>query len=163
MRFWEYTFRRVLYLIPVLFGVSLIVFILSHIVPGDPAEVIAGYNATQEQVEKLRQDFGLDKPIYEQYFIYMKKLLLKGDLGTSLYSLRPVSFDLKTYFPATFELTTFAILLSVLLGIPFGVLSAVRNNSIEDHITRLGSLTGLAIPNFWLGLILQIFIWAKPI
>ena len=158
MRFWGYLLRRLGFVIPILFGVTVIVFVVSHVVPGDPARVIAGMYADEQQVARLRQEFGLDRPLWEQYVISIKRMVLEGDLGTSLYTKRPVLADLLTYFPATFELTTAAMLLAIALGIPLGVVSAWRTNQAADHVTRFGSLAGLSMPAFWLGLLLQIIL-----
>ncbi len=156
MRFWGYLLQRLGFVAPILLLVTLIVFAISHVIPGDPAHVIAGMYASEEQVQRLRQEFGLDRPLWEQYWLSLRRMVLQGDLGTSLYTNRPVLTDLITYFPATFELTTFAMLLAIALGIPLGVLSARRTNQAADHATRFGSVAGLSMPAFWLGLLLQI-------
>ncbi len=156
MRFWGYLLQRLGFVVPILLLVTLIVFAISHVIPGDPAHVIAGMYASEAQVQKLRQEFGLDRPLWEQYWLSLRRMILQGDLGTSLYTKRPVLADLLTYFPATFELTTFAMLLAIALGIPLGVLSARRTNQAADHVTRFGSMAGLSMPAFWLGLLLQI-------
>ena len=155
MRFWSYLLQRFGFLVPILFLVTVIVFVVSHVIPGDPAHIIAGMYATEAQVQKLRQEFGLDRPLWEQYWISLRHLV-QGDLGTSLYTKRPVLSDLITYFPATLELTTFAMLLAVVLGIPLGVISARRTNQAADQVTRFWSLAGLSMPSFWIGLLLQI-------
>jgi len=156
MRFWSYVLQRLGFVVPILLLVTVIVFVISHIIPGDPAQVIAGMYASEEQVQRLRQEFGLDRPLWEQYLVSLRRMVLEGDLGTSLYTSRPVLSDLLTYFPATLELTTFAMLLAVAAGIPLGVISAWRTNQAADHVTRFGSLAGLSMPAFWLGLLLQI-------
>jgi peptide/nickel transport system permease protein len=139
-------------------GVTLIVFFLSHIVPGDPARLAAGPQARQEQVESVRREYGLDKPVVEQYLIYMKNLF-RGDLGKSLQSRRPVMEDLVDYFPATLELTLVAILIAFLGGIGLGIISAVRKNSFGDHIARILSLIGVSMPVFWLGIVLVLIFY----
>jgi hypothetical protein len=111
MRFWSYLLQRLGFVVPILLGVTVIVFVISHVIPGDPASVIAGMYASEEQVQRLRQEFGLDRPLWEQYWISIRKMVLEGDLGTSLYTKRPVLQDLITYLPATLELTTFAMVL----------------------------------------------------
>ncbi len=156
MRFWSYLLQRLGFVIPTLLGVTVIVFVISHVIPGDPAQVIAGMYADAAQVQRLRQEFGLDRSLWAQYWISLRKLVLQGDLGTSLYTKRPVLSDLITYFPATVELTTFAMLLAVAVGVPLGVVSAWRTNQAADHATRFGALAGLSMPAFWLGLLLQI-------
>jgi peptide/nickel transport system permease protein len=156
MRFWSYLLQRLGFVVPILLLVTVIVFVISHLIPGDPARVIAGMYASEGQVERLRQEFGLDRPLWEQYLLSLQRMVLHGDFGTSLYTNRPVLSDLLTYFPATVELTSFAMLLAIVLGIPLGVISARRTNQAADHVTRFGSLAGLSMPAFWLGLLLQI-------
>lgn len=157
MRFWSYLLQRLGFVVPILFLVTVIVFVISHVIPGDPAHVIAGMYASEAQVQKLRQEFGLDRPLWEQYWISFRRMVA-GDLGTSLYTKRPVLSDLITYFPATLELTTFAMLLAIVFGIPLGVISARRTNQAADQATRFSSLAGLSMPAFWVGLLLQILL-----
>jgi len=153
-------------LIPVVLGISLIVFVLARVIPGDPARLALGESATPQSIEALRHEMGLDKPIYEQYWIYLKGLL-QGDLGRSIRTNRPVLQDLLAYFPATLELTLVAMVMTILIAIPLGILSALRRNSLIDHLTRLGALAGVSMPIFWLGLILiyiffYVLQWAPP-
>jgi len=150
--------RRIVLSLIALVGITLLVFILSHVVPGDPARLAAGPQARQEQVESVRKEYGLDKPIPQQYLIYMVNLF-KGDLGKSLQSRRPVSEDLVDYFPATLELTLVATLIAVIGGIASGLLSAVHKNKLIDHVTRVISLGGVSIPVFWLGLMLVLIFY----
>ncbi|MEN6410752.1 MAG: ABC transporter permease [Anaerolineaceae bacterium] len=152
--------RRLLLSILVLVGVSLLVFFLSHIVPGDPARLAAGPQARMEQVENLRREYGLDKPLPEQYVIYMRNLL-QGDLGKSLQSRRPVLDDLKDYFPATFELTFLATILAVVGGVVFGIISAIYKNKWIDNLLRVFSLTGVSMPVFWLGIVLVLIFYRQ--
>lgn len=152
--------RRLFFLVFVLLGLSLITFVLSHIVPADPARVIAGPRASPEAVEKIRKEYGLDQPLWRQYVRYLNGLV-HLDFGKSLTSRRPVSEDLARYLPATIELALYAMLFAVVLGIPLGVLSAVRRNSFLDLIGRTISILGLSIPSFWLALILQFFLFAQ--
>jgi peptide/nickel transport system permease protein len=144
----------------VLIGVSIITFSLSHIVPGDPAVVALGDHATNEQIDAFREKHGLNKPVPEQYWIYITNLL-QGDLGISLRTRRPVAADLREFFPATFELSLTALLLSILIGIPAGVVSATARNRLPDHVVRLLSLIGGSVPIFWLGLILIGFFYGR--
>ncbi len=150
--------RRLLLLVFVLLGVSLLTFSISHVVPADPARQAAGPHATTEQVEVLRKKFGYDRPLPEQYWIYMTGLL-RGDLGFSLYSRRPVVEDIKAYFPATIELTIAAMLICLLLGIPLGVLSAVYKDRLLDHISRVVCIGGVGLPIFWLALLFQLTLY----
>ncbi len=134
-------------------GVSIITFSLSHLVPADPAQVALGDHATDAQINAFREKYGLNKPVTEQYWIYVTNLI-KGDLGISLRTRRPVAADLRDFFPATFELSLTALVFSILIGVPAGVISATARNRLPDHVVRIGSLIGGSIPIFWLGLIL---------
>ena len=149
-----YVVRRIFLLIPVLLGITVITFAISHLIPGNPAALALGPHAHKEQIIAYRHELGLDKPVYVQYWIYLKGLL-HGDFGQSLTTHRPVGEDLKEYFPATFELTLVAMIITVILGIPLGITSAARRNRWQDHVSRIFSLTGVSIPIFWLGLLLQ--------
>lgn len=152
--------RRLIFLIFVLFGLSLITFSLSRVIPGDPARLVAGPRASNESVELIRERYNLNDPLVSQYINYIKGVATL-DFGDSTSSRRPVSSDLKQYLPATIELTFFAFILSVIVGLPLGVLSAVRPNSVFDVIGRVVSITGLAMPSFWLALMLQFAFFAK--
>jgi peptide/nickel transport system permease protein len=147
--------RRLGLLVFVLLGVSILTFTISHVIPADPARQAAGPHATTEQVELLKKKFGFDKPLPEQYLIYMKGLM-RGDFGFSLYSRRPVSEDIKTYFPATIELTIVAMLICLIFGIPLGVLSAVKKDQFFDHVSRVICIGGVGLPLFWLALLFQL-------
>lgn len=139
---------------PTVAGLIALVFVISHLIPADPVGLIAGDTATEAQKAAIRALHGFDKPIHVQLGNYYLQLL-RGDLGKSLFTSRPVADDLFARLPATIELTLAAMLLAVLLGIPFGVLSALRRNSGFDHAVRVISVSGLAIASFWLGLMLQ--------
>jgi peptide/nickel transport system permease protein len=156
----SYLLRRFVGFVAVMIGVSIITFSLSHIVPGDPAAVALGDHATEEQIQAFRERYGLDKPVPEQYRIYVTNLL-QGDLGISLRTRRPVASDLRAFFPATFELSLTALVLSILIGIPAGVVSATAHNRLPDHVVRLVSLIGGSVPIFWLGLILIGFFYGR--
>jgi peptide/nickel transport system permease protein len=155
-----YLLRRLVGFAAVMIGISIITFGLSHLVPADPAVVALGDHATDAQIETFRERYGLNKPIPEQYWIYVTGLL-HGDLGISLRTRRPVVEDLRAFFPATFELSLAALLLSVLIGIPSGVLSATARNRLPDHFVRIMSLIGGSVPIFWLGLILIGFFYGR--
>ena len=152
--------RRLLFLVVVLFGLSIITFGLSHIIPSDPARLVAGPRASQASVEKIRERYGLNDPLVTQYVRYLKGIV-RLDFGDSTSSRRPVSDDVRQYLPATIELSLVAFMLSVCIGLPLGVLSAVRPNSIFDLIGRVVSITGLAMPSFWLALMLQFVFFAR--
>lgn len=142
-----------MYMLPVLFGVTVMVFVISHAIPGDPAKMIAGPRASRQAVENIRKQHGLDKPLPVQYFRFVSGLL-RGDLGISIRNHRPVTHDLRDYFPATLELTLASVLICLGVGIPLGILSAVRRNYLTDHLTRIFSVFGVSMPVFWLGLML---------
>jgi peptide/nickel transport system permease protein len=141
-----------------LFGVLVVTFTISHVVPGDPAVIAAGRIVNPKVVDRIRKEMGLDKPLYQQFVIYLERLLVKRDLGRSLISRRPVIEDLKTYFPATFELVTISLILITIIGIFTGVTSANRKNSVLDHIIRALTLSGISMPEFWLAIISQLFL-----
>ena len=142
-------------IIPVLLGVSIVVFFMVRAIPGDPAQIMLGQQATQEQVQQIRENMGLDKPIFVQYGLFLKDAL-RGDLGDSIVTGRPVTTELLTRLPATLELTAFAMLIAILVGIPVGVISAVRQYSLLDKSTSVLALTGISMPIFWLAMILVV-------
>jgi peptide/nickel transport system permease protein len=160
MNLLSYLLRRLVGFAAVLVGVSVITFGLSHVVPADPAIVALGDHATEAQIEAFREKYGLNKPVPEQYWIYVTNLI-QGDLGISLRTRRPVAADLHDFFPATFELSLTALVLSILIGIPAGVISATARNRLPDHIVRIISLIGGSVPIFWLGLILIGFFYGR--
>lgn len=153
MQMKDYIIRRLILLIPVLIGVSIISFALMEALPGDPADAWVGERAREEQIEQARKTYHLDDPVHERYIIYMKSLT-KGDLGYSHSQRRPVADAIKDFFPATFELTVLSIILCALMGIPLGVISATKKDKPIDHTTRIVALTGVSMPIFWLGLLL---------
>ncbi len=152
--------RRLVALIFVLIALSAITFTLSHVVPSDPARMIAGPKASPQTVELVREEYGLDKPLLTQYVHYVTGIV-RLDFGKSLSSRRPVSDDLREYLPATIELTLYAVIFAVAVGIPLGVISAVRRSSAVDAFGRVVSVLGLSIPSFWLALMLQFFLFAR--
>jgi len=155
-----YIWKRLLLLGPVLFGLTLLTFGISHVVPGDPALLAAGPQATPEMVAQIREEFGLDRPWPVQYVRYVGGLLT-GEWGRSILSRRPVAEDLQVYWPATLELVIVAMLIAVVLGIPLGVVAAVRYASWPDQLARVISVLGVSIPGFCLALLLQWFISYK--
>jgi peptide/nickel transport system permease protein len=138
-----------------LFGVSIVVFFMVRAIPGDPAQIMLGQQATQEQVQQIRENMGLDKPIFVQYGLFLKDAL-RGDLGDSIVTGRPVTTELLTRLPATFELVAFAMLIAILVGVPVGVISAVRQYSLLDKTTSVLALTGISMPIFWLAMVLVV-------
>jgi len=147
--------RRLGFLVLVLLGISFITFFLSHVVPADPVRLYAGPRASAATIKLLRHQLGLDQPLWKQFLDYMGGLL-HGNFGYSLLSHRPVADDLKDYLPATIELTLAAVFLILVIGIPLGVMSAVWRGSVIDQITRVMTTTGVALPAFWLGLMVQL-------
>ncbi|HUV72751.1 MAG TPA: ABC transporter permease [Anaerolineae bacterium] len=152
----SYIIRRLLSLIPTLFGVSIIVFLFLRMIPGDPALALAGEHATDANVERIREEFGLNKPLPEQYITYMGKVL-RGDLGRSILSRRPITDEIRVRFPATLELSICALIVALVVGLPAGIISATKRNSRIDNIAMVGSLLGISMPIFWLGLMLNWF------
>lgn len=152
----RYAVRRALTVIPVLIGVSILVFSFVHLIPGDPALTMLGERATPEKVAEVRQRLGLDEPIWRQYLRYMGKVV-RGDLGVSIVRGDPVAGDILRRFPATVELATSAIGLAILFGVPIGIVSAVWRNSVVDTLSRVWALTGVSMPIFWLGVMLAWF------
>lgn len=152
--------RRLIFLVFVLFGLSVITFGLSHIIPGDPARLMAGPRASKSAVAKIREQYGLDDPLPQQYIMYVQGLV-RGDLGTSFTTRRPVVEDLKRYLPATIELGAAAFILSTLVGIPLGVISSVRRDKLPDHLARFISISGLALPVFWLAIMAQFIFFGQ--
>jgi peptide/nickel transport system permease protein len=155
MRLLAMTVRRCLWMPPTLLGLVLIVFAVSHVIPSDPARVMAGENATPDQVAALRHQFGLDQPLPVQFAHYVADVVT-GHMGISLFTQRPVAEDLWARLPATFELALYAIVLAVLAGVPLGVVAALRRNSPLDHLVRVVTVAGLAMAAFWLAILLQL-------
>ena len=151
----KYILRRLLLMIPVLIGVTFLVFFIISLTPGDPAVMILGNGATEEAIGELREEMGFNEPVIIQYGIYMKDLLT-GDMGTSYSTGKAVSSEIGQRFPNTFKLTLTAIILSVMISIPIGVVSATRQYSLFDNLGMIIALIGISMPSFWVGLILII-------
>src|SRR5262249_11375949 len=151
----SYLFRRLLLIIIVLFGLSVLTFTIARIIPADPVMLAAGPRASKEQIEALRVQYGYDKPLVEQYFNYIRDLS-QGNLGRSVVLKREVGPDLATYFPATLELVLASMLIAFVLGLPLGIAAAVYQDRWPDQISRFLSLGGVSVPNFWLAIILQL-------
>jgi len=156
----RYLQRRLVTLIVTLLGIMAVTFFISLVVPVDPLASIAGPQASQETVNQLRKLYGFDQPIYIQFGRYVKRLL-HGDLGASFQTARPVLDDILQYFPATIELATLALIISIIIGIPLGVVSSVYRNSPIDHFSRVLSLIGVSVPVFWSGLVLLLLFYFK--
>jgi ABC-type dipeptide/oligopeptide/nickel transport system permease component len=154
-----YLIRRLLALGFVIIGITLLTFVISHLVPADPAVAAAGPNATVEQVAAIRAELRLDRPLYVQYIDYLTGLA-RGDLGRSTQTRRPVLDDLKLFFPATAELALVTMALYTVIGIPLGAVAALRGGAV-DRLTNATVTAGVAIPAFWLALVLQLIFFAR--
>jgi peptide/nickel transport system permease protein/oligopeptide transport system permease protein len=152
----EYTLRRILVALPAILGVIVIVFAMVRLAPGDPALLLAGEFADQATVERVRERFGLDRPMHVQFVAFVGNLA-QGDLGRSTRTNRPVVEDLATFFPNTLELALGGILVAILIGIPAGVISAVRRNTWVDAVVTFLALLGVSMPVFWFGLLAILF------
>jgi len=149
----SYIIKRLLALIPVIIGVALVVFLIIHLIPGDPAQTMLGERATVESIERLRESMGLNQPLYIQFINFFRDLL-RGDLGRSVMSNNPVIAEISVRFPATLELSFFAMIFAVVVGIPAGIFAATHQNSLFDNFSMLVALIGVSMPIFWLGLML---------
>ena len=160
MRRLEIILSRLVWFIPTLLGLLVVVFLIANVIPTDPARIIAGENATEAQLASLREQLGLNEPIYMQFFIYVRDLA-QLDMGRSLYTQREISDDLLRRLPATMELTLVSITLAILIGVPLGVISAIRANTWIDQGLRFLSVSGLAVASFWFAMELQMFFSTK--
>jgi peptide/nickel transport system permease protein len=151
----RYLLRRLALSLPALLGLVLLTFVLSRVVPGDPAAALAGDAATPAQIAEIRAQYGLDRPLAEQALIHLKQVV-RGDFGRSIFSGRPVAEEILQRLPATLELTFAALLLASLIGIPLGLIAALHHNGLIDHLVRVMSVGGLAIASFWLAIMLQL-------
>ena len=146
---------RLMWLVPTMFGLVVLIFILSRVIPIDPAILIAGENAPADQIAQVRQHFKLDEPLTTQFVTYLARLL-EGDLGTSLYTHRPIAEELWSRLPATIELTVASLLLSAILGIPTGILCGLHSGSRLDHLVLAITVAGIGVTHFWLAMQLQV-------
>ncbi len=151
----RYVVRRLLLLVPVLLGVSVIIFMVLHLAPGDPAEIMLGSQATQADLERLRAELGLTEPLYVQY-VHWLGLVARGDLGRSIWMKRSVLNEVLGRFKATLVLTGAALVLSTAGGVALGIASATRPNSLLDRLSAMASLFGASMPVFWLGIVLMV-------
>jgi len=155
MKLREYIAYRLMLSILVIFGVVTIVFFISRVIPSDPAALWVGAHPTVEAIEKAREELHLNEPLIKQYYYYLVGLL-HGDLGISIRTHNPVAQDLKSAFSATFELILFAEFIAILIGIPLGVYSAVKKDSWLDNLSRVLAISGVSLPTFWFGIVLQL-------
>lgn len=156
----NYLIRRLYLLIPVVLGVSTLVFLIIHLIPGDPVVLMLGDSAMKTDIESLRGKLGLDRPVYIQYLNFLLNLL-RGDLGRSIHTDKPVIQAIGERFPATFELAMGGVIISLLIALPLGIISALKKDTIVDNGARFFALLGISIPNFWLGPLLIILFSIK--
>jgi peptide/nickel transport system permease protein len=159
MNTWQYVARRLVQLVPTLFGLLVLIFVIARIMPGDPVRLALGPEATQEQVDAFRQELGLDQPLWRQFVSYVSGLA-RGDFGTSIRTFRSVGQDMKDTLAATLELVIAALVIAVVLGIPVGILTAIYRDSWVDNLARAAAISGVALPRFWVGIMLQVWVAA---
>jgi peptide/nickel transport system permease protein len=152
----RYILRRMATLILVLVGMSIVTFTISHVIPIDPAAAAAGMEGSPAVIEQIRKEMGLDRPLYVQYFSYMGGIVLRGDFGYSILNRRPVLKDILTFAPASLELALFSLALCVPIGISLGAITATRAGGLTDALVRIFAIAGVAMPVFWLALLLQL-------
>ncbi|CAM3375344.1 ABC transporter permease [Aeromicrobium ponti] len=152
--------RRVFQTIPVIIGVTFVVFFIMQLVPGDPAVLLAGEGASKETIEAIREQLGLNQPLYIQYFEYLTNVF-RGDLGVSLKNSQPVLDEILVRLPITIELAFFSIIITIVLGMAAGIISAVKPYSLTDVSVMLVALLGISLPSFWFGLMLMYFFSVK--
>ncbi len=152
----EYVFRRLVLLVPTVLGVSIIVFLMMHFIPGDPIALLLGDYYTEETAKAIRAQYGLDKPLYVQYFVWLKRLFI-GDWGNSIIANRPIFEDLMRRLPITLELIVLSMCFALLLAIPAGVIAALRPYSWRDYGAMTTALIGVSVPEFFMGILLILF------
>jgi len=152
----KYIIKKIILMIPVIIGMTIVVFLLLHLSPGDPVDLIAGPRATPETIENIKINLGLDKPLIVQYFKFLINLF-KGDLGTSILQQRPVTTIIKEALPVTIELGLASIIVSFFIALPLGIMAAVHRNTWKDYASMSGALVAMSLPTFWLGLMLIYF------
>ena len=151
----EFFLRRLIQVLPTVLGLLVLIFVVSRVIPGDPVRLALGPEATKEQITTYQEKLGLDRPLPAQFGHYVAGLL-RGDLGESIRTYRDVRLDIRDFLPATVELVTTALLVAVCLGVPFGILSAMHPNTWIDNLSRLVAVPGVALPRFWVGILLQV-------
>lgn len=166
MTFWQYLVKRLLYAIPVFLGISIVVFSLIHLIPGDPAIAVLGEVATEEAIQALREQWHLNDPLHVQFLIWLGNVV-QGDLGSSLHTNQPVTEIIAAKLPVTLVLSVIALSVSLIIAVPIGIVSALKRNSLMDHVSRVIALLGVSIPNFWLGIVFIIIFsvylrWLPP-
>jgi peptide/nickel transport system permease protein len=156
----RYVVRRLLLVVPILLGVSILIFIWVRALPGSPADALLGERSTPKLVKQYKERYGLNRPLPVQYWDYLKQTV-KGDLGTSIASRRQITYEIKQRFPATVELALSAMIFAVSVGIPLGFFAAKRHGGVFDNFTLVGSLLGISVPIFFLAIILKYFFSVK--
>ena len=156
MRILRVIISRMALLVPTLFGLVTIMFFLTYYLPADPVGVAAGPLATKEEKDRIRKRYGFDQPVHVQYVYYIKRIVLKGDFGSSLYTQREIKDDLFERLPATLELAFWSLSIGTLLGILFGVYSAIKRNSLIDYLTRATTIAAISLASFWIAIELQL-------
>jgi peptide/nickel transport system permease protein len=156
----KYIAKRLFQMVIMVLGITFIVFGSLYLAPGDPAQILAGESATLTDIENLRESLGLNDPFFVQYGRYLKGLL-HGDLGTSLQSRQPILDEIKIRFPNTVNLTIGSMIVAIVVGVPLGIISAIKRNSFLDYIATTTALFGVSIPNFWLGIMLILIFAVK--
>ena len=150
----RYTVRRLIQMLPILLGVSILIFLFVRMIPGDPARLMAGPQATQQEIELVRQDLGLDRPPLEQYFDFMGKAL-RGDFGKSMRTRQPVTTEIGIRFMPTVNLALVSMGVAILIGLIAGVVAAIKRNTWLDYTSMFGALVGVSLPSFWLALMMM--------
>jgi peptide/nickel transport system permease protein len=152
---YKYVLRRIMMMIPVIVGVTFFVFFVMKLAPGDPARMVAGADANEDDIRLIRAELGLDKPVPVQYAKYMVNLV-QGNMGVSFSTRKSVSAEIAARFPATGVLALFGMIVGIVIAIPIGILSATKQYSVADNVSMVIALVGVSMPNFWLGLLLII-------
>lgn len=152
----KYIIKKILLMVPVLIGLTIIVFMILHLADGDPVDLIVGPNVTPEVYENITESLGLNKPLYIQYFTFLKNIF-KGDLGRSILQNRPVTELIWERFAVTAKLGMYSLVFSFMISIPIGVMAAVNRNTPKDYVAMSGALIGISMPTFWFGLLLLYF------
>ena len=155
MAYWDYLVRRLIQVVPTVLGLLALIFVISRVMPGDPVRLALGPEATAEQIETYRRQLGLDRPLPAQFVHYLTGLA-RGDFGESIRTYRNVRLDVLDFLPATVELVLAALALAVLVGVPLGILAAVYHDTWVDNLSRFIAVPGVALPRFWVGILLQI-------
>ena len=156
-----YIFKRILAMIPVIIGVTILIFTLLYFAKGEPAQMLLGSDATKEEVDQLNEKLGLDKPYFERLTSYMEDVFLHFDMGRSYFNEASVTEDVMQRFPITLKLSLLSVTLAVLIGIPLGVIAAVKQHSWLDNSSMFVAIIGMSMPNFWLGIMLSLFFALK--